>query len=229
MLTRYSSILMARAWNLGEGKNHNLDDREYTTMVVAGFQVKTNYLKKKVQQQLQSETIRNAMGELRCGDWSGRSKMDDHSKQCYEDCCPSQLSCYIIDDFGYIFLTSTNSSYLGQHIGVIDPLLFQSMTNEGIFTEFKMTDYQGICDEGQENGPIIDDQEDDLINEYNTARPCTKEYSIYQFANPLMKTVDYTASCSTEVIQYQDLSLRKIIFFSIVEKWECNHHSMYRA
>ena len=61
-------------------------------------------------------------------------------------------------------------------------MLFMAMTESGLFVEYPMTDEQGICDEAQTNGPIMNEFDDDLIDEYNRARPCTKEYSIYQMA-----------------------------------------------
>ena len=194
---------MSRAWNLGEGRNHNIDQVEYATMVVSGYQIRIDYLKNKIESEFRSRQISSELGYFRCGDWTGQNE------KCYGECCHGKLACYVIDDFGYIFLTSGNASNLGEHIGKVDPLLFQSLKYEKIFEEFEMRDYQGICDEPPENGPMnwTNNFDDDLVKEYNTARPCTKEYSIYQMTNVPLKISDYQSVCSNQVCGH------KIVYF----------------
>ena len=95
-----------------------------------------------------------------------------------------QKRCYIIDDFGYIFL-SGDESELGKHISAVDGPLFQSLTGKKIFTEYRISDFQGSCDHAQKDNsgkdyPVFNKQTDDLIKEYNSRRPCIKESSLYK-------------------------------------------------
>ena len=76
-----------------------------------------------------------------------------------------------------------------------------SKTFQGLFQENKIKDYQGICDREQENGPIENPYDDDLIKEYNAARPCLKEYSIFKMTLPRKSDFppNYRADCSWSV------------------------------
>ena len=61
---------------------------------------------------------------------------------------------------------------------------------------------QGICNEPQANGPIDNQSNDDLIGEYNSMRPCTKEYSIYKLDQDQAnrkRDQDLFTFCTTEV------------------------------
>jgi hypothetical protein len=88
----FSSYLVARAWHLGEASNFNLSPEEYSTMVVSGYQVKKTYLTNIIQNEINSLKT-SSQAKIDCGDWTGRKNYS-----------PNLLDCYIIDDFGYVFL-----------------------------------------------------------------------------------------------------------------------------
>ena len=52
------------------------------------------------------------------------------------------IQCYIIDDFGYVFLSGDELD-LGRHISDVDGPLFHSLSRKDkIFKPYKMKDYQ---------------------------------------------------------------------------------------
>ena len=128
---------------------------------------------------------------------------------CVDGCCQyNAKKCYIIDDYGYVFL-SGNRSNLGRHISAIDGALFQSMTQQKIFMDYRMAEYQATCNEPQVNNegdqyPVDNEKhDDDLIKEYNTARPCTKEYSVYRLQSANEKKwrdLDLTTVCYQQIV-----------------------------
>jgi len=219
--------LTARTWSLGESVNFKpskFSSEYHVAMLTEGYQIRRDYL---------VDLIRQEAGDLQC-------KNINAGNTTQAACNNNIKDCYLLDDYGTIFV-SANKSETGLTLAAADSKLMQAMKTDKIFIGKGAKDYQATCSEVQtvndqdEDGinlktefpintkedlknPSKPSQDDDITNEYNKARPCLKEFTIYHINKAFTEDLGKkrAAFCKQEIERGQDecstrsYSLRKI-------------------
>lgn len=212
--------LTARTWSLGESENFKppkFSSEHHVAMLTEGYQIQRDYL---------VDLIRQEAGDLQC-------KNINAGNTTQTACNKNIKDCYLLDDYGTIFV-SANKSETGFALAAADSKLMQAMKTDKIFIGKGAKDYQATCSEVQTinaqdkdginleiefpvntkedlKNPSKPSQDDDITNEYNKARPCLKEFTIYQINKSFTEDLGKkrTALCKQETKEGPDECLAR--------------------